>query len=432
MLNFVALLLITLISCQKETLNPEETEIAKEEITQKGGAQGANEEGNELVILYPDGTTEAEKILKRAEYQIQEFKKCECADPNLELWIFSKGQTAGGGLEEKKATAKSDEEIEGAEYNPSIRISEEMFVDYGSVASTDEGVLKRVASNQGVTVAVLDTGIMYDYEGFTQPFLYNSSQNACSNNGQDELFGWNFVTDDNNPYDNHYGRHGTIVTKLIASKLEQANINYQILPVKVADQTGNIRYFDALCGFQFAANKLDVNVINMSFGWHHYNRELLEKFIGEAAANILVVTSAGNKGLNNDTTPHYPSSYESENILAIAALGNRNPNSGNQLYNVSILGGFNSPNGNSGLANFSNRGTISVDIAAPGENIPFMYNNGVIYVNGTSYSAALTSGYSGTLYVDGMSGTALKAAVIANSIYDTNLSEIQYSKHIPD
>lgn len=420
LVNCFVLLLMTFVSCQKENIN-NETEIAKEEITQKGGANATNEIDNELVILYPDGTTEAEKIIKRAQYNILEYKKCECADPNLELWVFSREQSAGGGLEEKSVVIGDDREIEDVEYNPTIKISENLFVDFGGFASADEGVLKRVAANQGVTVAVLDTGIMYDYEGFTQPFLYNSDQNGCSSNGYNELFGWNFVRDNNNPYDDHYGRHGTIVSKLIASKLEQANIDYQILPVKVADETGNIRYFDALCGFQYAANKLDVNVINMSFGWQHHNRELLGKFIDEAQ-DILVVTSAGNKGLNNDITPHFPSSYESENILAIAALGFANSGFNN----------YNAPNSNSGLANFSNRGTISVDIAALGENIPFTYNNEILYVNGTSYSAALTSGYSGTLYVNGMSGTVLKTTVIENSIYDINLSEIQYSKHIPD
>lgn len=434
LVNCCALLLMTLVGCQKETINNEETEIAKEKITQKGGASASADLGNELVILYPDGTTEAEKILKRAEYTIEEYKKCECADPNLELWVFSKREARGGGLEGKKITAKADEEIEGAEFNPTIKIQEEMFVDYGGIASVDQGLPKRVASNQGITVAVLDTGIMYDYEGFTTPFLYNSDQNGCYNNGQTELFGWNFVRDNNNPYDDHQGRHGTIVSKLIASKFEQANINYQILPVKVADETGNIRYFDALCGFQYAANKPDVNVINMSFGWNHHNRELLEKFIGEAE-DILVVTSAGNKGLNNDTTPHYPSSYESENILAIAGLGSSGSQSNTSgSYDVAVVvspNGF-PPNGNSGLASFSNRGIISVDIAAPGEYIPFTYNNETLYVSGTSYSAALTSGYSGTLYVNGNSGIALKTAVIANSIYNMNLSEIQYSKHIPD
>ncbi|AXG68588.1 cell wall-associated protease [Kordia sp. SMS9] len=427
----IALLLTMIVSCQKETLDQEETNIAKEtENFQKGG-NAAGEIGNELVILYPDGTTEAEKILKRAEYNVLDYKTCKCADPNLELWIFEedKNPSGGGGLEEKKGVIKGDEEIEGTEYNPNIKIYEDVFVDFGGVGITDDGLLKRVSANQGVTVAVLDTGIMYDYPGFTGSFLYNSSQNACTDNGYNELFGWNFVDQDNNPYDNHSGRHGTIVTNFIASQLKAANVNYQILPVKVADRAGNIEYFDALCGFQYAASKPDVNVINMSFGWNHENRELLGRFI-ENANDVLVVTSAGNKGLDNDVIPHYPSSYESNNILAVAAMAGVNGNS-----NAHIEGVYTNPQGtssNSSLASFSNRGIYSVDIAASGEYIPFVYNNETLYVSGTSYSAALTSGYSGALYQSGMSGILLKNTVIENAIYDPNLSEIQYSKHIPD
>lgn len=429
-----ALLLIATVGCQKESLNLEETETAKEtEITQKGVV--GQVPSNELVILYPDGTTEAEKIIKRAEYNVESYKKCECADPNLELWIFGKGEAANGGIETKRAQADSDEEIEGSEYNPDIKIQTDLFVDFGGIGNVDDGIQNKVAVNQGVTVAILDTGVDYNYEGFTTPFLYNSGQDGCANNGYQEEFGWNFVRDNNNPYDDHPGRHGTIVSKLIVSQLENANVDYQILPVKVANQNGNIRYFDALCGFQFAANKPDVNVINMSFGWNQYERELLEKFIDEAP-DVLVITSAGNKGLNNDTTPHYPSSYESDNILAIAALsaqGSQN-SAGNNSNNSSLIDiyGSSNNNNNSGLASFSNRGTYSVDIAAPGENIPFTYNNEVLYINGTSYSAALTSGYSGTVYVNGMTGISLRSAVIENCVYDPNLSEIQYSKHIPD
>lgn len=429
------LLLITLVGCQKETLNSE-TEIAKEtEITQKGGAnsEASGGQSNELVILYPEGTTEAEKVIKRNEYHIQEYKKCECADPNLELWIFSKGEAAGGGIETKRESAKADEEIEGAEYNPNIKIQEDIFVDFGGTGNINDGLSKMVSSNQGVTVAVLDTGIMYDYPGFSSPFLYNSGVDACSDNGYNELFGWNFVDEDNNPYDDHRGRHGTIVSTLIASQFEAANLNYQILPVKVANSNGNIRYFDALCGFQYAANKPDVNVINMSFGWNQYERELLEKFIDDAE-DILVVTSAGNKGLNNDTTPHYPSSYESDNLIAVAALGAHGTQTNSNPYASGSLADINGATGNpnSGLASFSNRGTYSVDIAASGEYIPFTYNNQTLYISGTSYSAALTSGYSGTQYQLGMSGILLKSTVIENAIYDPNLSEIQYSKHIPE
>ncbi|WP_046757867.1 S8 family peptidase [Kordia jejudonensis] len=429
----IALLCIILYGCQTEALNIEET--AKEtktfEAPEKGGAYNtSNSEGNELVILYPDGTTEAEKILKRQEYNIEDYKKCECADPNLELWIFDKGGAAGGGLEERKGTAKADEEIEGAEYNPIIRIQEDIFIDYGGIASTEQGLAKTVAANQGVTVAVLDTGIMYDYPGFTQPFLYNSNQNACVNNGQTEMFGWNFVEDNNNPYDNHYGRHGTIVTDLIMSKLDATNTSYQILPVKVANKFGNIRYFDALCGFQFAANKQDVDIINMSFGWYHQERELLQKFVTDVEDTILVVTSAGNSGVNTDQVAHFPSSYDTDNIIAVASLGMQNSGFNNPHYAADVVG-FPSGNSNSPLADFSNRGQVTVDIAAQGQNIPFTYNNQVVYISGTSFSAALTTGYVGSLYVDGMSTNMLKSTLLSNCIYNPELHEIRYAKHIP-
>ncbi len=433
----IALLCFVLYSCQTESLNIDETaKTTKDsEIIQKGGGSSvSNSQGNELIILYPEGTTEAEKILKRQEYNINEFKKCECATPNLELWIVEKGEAANGGLEEKKGTAKADEEIEGAEFNPNIKIQEDMFIDFGGIATSDEGLIKRVGVNQGVTIAVLDTGIMYDYPGFTTPFLYNSSEDACYNNGQTELFGWNFVDNNNNPYDSHYGRHGTIVTNLMMSVMDAANINYQILPVKVANQNGNIRYFDALCGFQYAANKPDVKIINMSFGWYSQERELLQKFVNDVQNDILVVTSAGNKGINTDQTPHYPSSYDAENIIAVAALSGHASGTGSNNSSGAILDAFNSSSGNnsnSPLAYFSNRGQASVDIAAPGESIPFTYNNEVIHIDGTSFSAALTSGFAGSLYIDGMSAAMMKSTLLSNCIYNPSLYEVKYSKHIP-
>jgi len=422
--------LLILTGCQKETLHIEETHIAKEtENTQKSGYSNAvNTQGNELIILYPKGTKESEKALKRAQYNVLEYKKCECAEPNLELWIFDTDKTKGGGVEEKSATAKVDEEIEDVAYNAIITIAEDQFIDQGVTASIAVGLPHRVAVNSGFTVAVLDTGIMYDYPEFASPFLYNSSENGCMNNGYQEELGWNFVDDNNNPYDNHSGRHGTIVSSMITSTLEAANVDYQILPVKVADGSGNIRYFDALCGFQYAAKKPGVKVINMSFGWEQNDRGLLKSFI-EEASGILVVTSAGNKGLDNDVVPHYPSSYPSTNILSVAALSGL-VSAGS---NLNANGTFANPQLGvvSYLANFSNVGVVSVDIAARGENIPFTYNNEVFYVSGTSYAAAFTSAYAGTLYANQTSGVTLKNAVINNCIYDPDLSRIQYSKYVP-
>lgn len=62
--------------------------------------------------------------------------------------------------------------------------------------------------------------------------------------------------------------------------------------------------------------------------------------------NGLFITSAGNNGTNNDEIPIYSASYNSNNIISVAAI---------DPYNL--------------LTRFPNFGFENVDIAAPGSNI---------------------------------------------------------------
>ncbi len=61
---------------------------------------------------------------------------------------------------------------------------------------------------------------------------------------------------------------------------------------------------------------------------------------------MFFVAAAGNDGINTDLIPHYPSSYDSENILSVASV---------DLVESNVE-----------LSSFSNYGTVSVDVAAPG------------------------------------------------------------------
>ena len=150
----------------------------------------------------------------------------------------------------------------------------------------------------------------------------------------------------------------------------------------------------------------------MSFGWYHNEYELLERFVDEASDKVMVTASAGNDAINNDMVPHYPSSYESENVVASAALGA-------ETVQVS-------------LAWFSNLGQQSVDLAAPGEHLPFLLDpNQQIYVSGTSYSNALISAGAAAVYVPGMTLPQHRSATINSAQYHPNLSAIQYSAYIP-
>ncbi|WP_397364322.1 S8 family serine peptidase [Olleya sp. R77988] len=410
----LAVIILFVNSCQKDSIYIEDINNTK---TTNQQNKGFNNSGyNELIILYPDGTTDIEKQQKRIEYGVENYKQCKCADENLELWVFSSGNSGNINIEEKKETAKVDEEIESVGLNNTISIQQDQFISASQTGILDTAITKIVQSNTGITVAVLDTGVDYNYNGFTSPFLYNSGPDACDDNNYKEKFGWNFVENNNNPFDNYPGKHGTIVTNIITSNLKNNNIQHQILPVKIANANGNIKYFDALCGFKYAIKKENVKIVNMSFGWYSENFELLQEFIQEVENTILVVCSAGNQYLNNDIIPHYPSSYESENILAMAGL--------EETASIGFI------NSNPNLAYFSNYGNNSVDLAAASENIPFAYNNQIFYVNGTSFSTAYGSFFSALNYQNGMTAPALKNQVIMNSVFSQNLQDIKYSKHI--
>jgi hypothetical protein len=89
-----------------------------------------------------------------------------------------------------------------------------------------------------------------------------------------------------------------------------------------------------------------------------------------AAANLLFVASAGNDTVDTDGTPQYPSAFDLDNVVSVAATDN-----------------------NDQLAWFSNWGATSVDLAAPGQDVFSTYKLffGIIddyaWLSGTSMAA---------------------------------------------
>jgi hypothetical protein len=415
---FMLMAFVTLIvGCQVEEINEESIESENLSIENNKNKLPMNGSfNNEIVVQYNTSLSEAEKQTMRAFNNVTSFKKCECADPTLELWEFEidkNGYLPGGvHIEEVVLGNKDTSGLEGIEFNNSIEhMGEKLAVAFGS-ADVSVGLTKQVASNNDLTIAILDTGVDYNYFGFTQPFLFNTtvSSTSCTDNGYEDYIGWDFVNQDNDPFDD-FG-HGTVISSLIYEKLIGENINFQILPIKVFDQSGKGKYFDILCGYKYATNNPEVDMINMSFGWYNNsNTEILDRFIQESQEKVLLTTSAGNAEQDNDVTPHYPSSYSVNNLLAVASLSS---------HPSEIR-----------LAHFSNFGSNSVDIAAIGQDIPFQIAPGeYMYVNGTSYSSAYTAAYAGTLFQQENTPQKWISNILETTTYGSNLSMLKYQSYI--
>lgn len=155
--------------------------------------------------------------------------------------------------------------------------------------------------------------------------------------------------------------HGTHVAGTIAANDNAIGVigiapNIKIMSLSFLGQNGGYTS-DAIKAINFARDN-GAHIINASWGGGGYStalKDAIESFGGP------FVAAAGNDGSNTDGSPHYPSAYDSPNIVSVAAVDNRG-----------------------GLASFSNFGYNTVDVGAPGVNIASTYPGGYAYMSGTS------------------------------------------------
>jgi subtilisin family serine protease len=207
-----------------------------------------------------------------------------------------------------------------------------------------------------VLVAVVDTGIRYDHPDLAANIYVNPGEVPAdgidndANGKVDDVRGWDFAgngtTPDNHPMDEE--GHGTHVAGTIGARGNNAlgvagvNWNVKLLPVRVLGPEGGTNA-DVTAGFAYAALQ-GARVVNASLGGGE--ESLSMKAAIDAATNTLFVVAAGNEFANNETAPAYPCNYTSANLVCVAAT---------------------TPTDD--LADFSNYGTTSVDLGAPGTGI---------------------------------------------------------------
>lgn len=221
-----------------------------------------------------------------------------------------------------------------------------------------EGAWEIINDCSSVTVAVLDTGINSIHEDLSINLVNGSYSCPGSSVGTS---GCNFVgAGDNNPRD--LNGHGSHVAAIIGARSENgvggSGVCWRakLLAVRVLDASGSGTTADIVEGLNFAVGAA-AKVVNISLGGY-FSDAAFSAAISNARNNgVLVVTAAGNNGVNLNSSADYrnsfPCEYTQDNIICVSAVDQ-----------------------NFQLASFSNYDSVgpgvdlrAVDISAPGTNI---------------------------------------------------------------
>jgi hypothetical protein len=231
-----------------------------------------------------------------------------------------------------------------------------------------------------VVVAVIDTGIADTHPDLSQNVWTNGAEltNGLDDDGNglvDDVRGWDFFDDDNDPDD--VDEHGTHVAGTIGARgnngVGVVGVNWQVklMALRAGDQLG-LPLSAIVDSIDYACSK-GARVINGSFGGPGHSQAMLDAI--NACPGTLFVFAAGNGGSdqigdNNDSFPIYPCNYTSANIVCVAATTRGDV-----------------------LAGFSNYGATSVDLAAPGVAILSTKPGGFYqFADGTSMASPHVAG----------------------------------------
>ncbi|MCC6676674.1 MAG: S8 family serine peptidase [Phycisphaerales bacterium] len=225
--------------------------------------------------------------------------------------------------------------------------------------------------NPEFTIAIFDTGLRRTHEDLAANIWTNPGEvpDGIDNDGNgriDDLWGWDFYNNDNDPSDDH--NHGTHVAGTIGARGNNgrgiAGVNWycRLASLKISSASASVSDSAVIQALSYCIQK-DIRISNHSWGGRGYSQSLYNACNAARAAGHLIIASAGNNSTDNDVIPFYPASFNLDNIISVAAIDNDNAK-----------------------ASFSNWGAVSVDIAAPG----------VMVLSGTRYHDAAYAYFHGT------------------------------------
>jgi len=218
-----------------------------------------------------------------------------------------------------------------------------------------------------IIVAVIDTGVDYLHPDLAANMWVNPGEipgDGIDNDGNgyvDDVHGYDFVNYDSDPMD--ADGHGTHVAGTIGAVGNNAlgvvgvNWNCRIMACRFLNAAGRGSTMDAIEAIKYAVAN-GARVLNNSWGGASYSAALHAAIQDAQRAGAIFVAAAGNDAEDNDLTPHFPSSYD---LDAIIAVGASDPNDGLACWFAHPI--------TSECLSGSHWGLKSVDLLAPGTAI---------------------------------------------------------------
>ncbi len=438
-----AFALVSLVSCQKD---PESSLLSSEAITDMNAGIGPLQAGgpeivpNELLVKFKPGISETARnsALSRINGDVTEkilTKMMQAAGDREGIVLVRTPLAVLEALGKIKGS-----EIEFAEpnyiYQHHATSNDTYFTNgslwgmYGQTTTPSNQYGSEAAAawanghtgSSAVYVGIIDEGAMYSHEDLAGNFgnpleIAGNGMDDDGNGYIDDTYGWDFVSNDNSTFDGAADDHGTHVAGTIGANGGNgkgvAGVTWQVRMIsgKFLGPRGGTtaNAIKAVDYMTYLKTKVGLNIVasNNSWGGGGFSQLLKDAIDRAGTNNILFIAAAGNNSQNLTTTPSYPASYTSTNIIGVAALTSTGA-----------------------LASYSNYGSASVDIGAPGSGIystlPGKKSGSSAYgsYNGTSMATPHVSGaaalYAATHSL--ASAADIKAAILNNAKATPSLS----------
>lgn len=373
----VALAAVIMVSCSESNFKDEAAN--NEPIASV--KQGIRYVPGQIVIKFKDGSALKSQVNVLAKYQgelIQTIVAPNKLKSGAGTGVFLYKIT-GDALKVSKELSKAAE-VEYAEpnyiYTTQVTSNDPYFTNgnlwgmygnastpanqYGSQAA--EAWANNHTGSSNVWVGIIDEGYMYTHPDLVPNVGTNPGEipdNGIDDDGNgyvDDVYGWDFDGNNNTVFDGPDDDHGTHVAGTIGARGGNAAgvagvvWNVKMINCKFLGNNGGtlanaVLAIDYMVDLKTRHN-INLVALNNSWGGGGYSTALYDAIMRANNAGILFIAAAGNNGTNNNTTASYPSNYNCPNVIAVASITNTGAKS-----------------------SFSNYGSTTVHLGAPGSNI---------------------------------------------------------------